>query len=158
MLTLAVSQGFGRPLIGLASDRWGRLNVCGISTLIAGVSSLVIWIPAGQHYAGLIVYSLFGAFAGSLWPTVAPVGAEIVGIKVLPSGMFPARSKRRHLLTATALSIFWLVLVLPATFAQPIAQVIKKPGPDGYLGVQILTGVMFLVSFVCCGYLASPCL
>lgn len=81
-----MSQGIGRPLIGLASDRWGRINVCGISTLIAGVSSLLIWILAGQHFAGLIVYALFGAFAGSLWPTVAPVGAEIVGIKFLPSG------------------------------------------------------------------------
>lgn len=130
---LNLSQGIGRPLIGLASDRWGRINVCGISTLIAGVSSLLIWILAGQYFAGLIVYALFGAFAGSLWPTVAPVGAEIVGIKFLPS----------------ALSIFWLILVLPATFAQPIAQVIKQPGRDGYLGVQLLTGFMYLLSFIC---------
>lgn len=46
------------------------------------------------------------------------------------------------------LSVFWLVLVFPATFAQPIALVIKQPGADGYLGVQLLTGFMYIISFI----------
>lgn len=85
-LWFPVSQGIGRPLIGLASDRYGRINVCTISTLIAGLSALAIWLPAGQYYPGTIVYALFGAFAGSLWPTVSTVGVEVIGIQLLPSG------------------------------------------------------------------------
>ena len=73
-------------MIGLFSDRIGRINIAGLSTLIAGLAALVIWIPGGKSYGGLIVYALFGLFAGALWPTVAPVGAEVVGIQLLPAG------------------------------------------------------------------------
>lgn len=33
------------------------------------------------------MYTLFGGFAGIIWPCVAPVGAEVVGLQLLPSGM-----------------------------------------------------------------------
>lgn len=33
------------------------------------------------------MYALFGGFAGIIWPCVAPVGAEVVGLQLLPSGM-----------------------------------------------------------------------
>ncbi|KAL2760043.1 hypothetical protein ACRALDRAFT_2038769 [Sodiomyces alcalophilus JCM 7366] len=129
---LNLSQGIGRPLIGLASDRWGRINVCGIGTLLAALSTLFLWTFAGKHYPGTIVYALFGAFVGCIWPTVAPVGAEVVGLQMLPS----------------ALSIFWTILVLPTTFAQPIALAIKTPGPDGYRRVQLLAGFMYIGAFI----------
>lgn len=87
-LLYQVSQAVGRPIIGLASDRYGRINVAGISTLIAALSTLLIWTLAGKSFAGTIVYTLFGAFASSMWPTIAPVGTEVVGIKTLPSGKF----------------------------------------------------------------------
>lgn len=98
-LPATVSQGIGRPLIGLTSDKYGRINIAGLGTLMAGFSCLFLWIFAGKTYAGLIVYALFGMFAGVIWPCVAPVGAEVVGLSMLPS----------------ALSIYWLGLVLPAT-------------------------------------------
>jgi hypothetical protein len=50
-----VSQGVGRPLIGLSSDKYGRLNIAGLGTLAAGLSCFFIWIFAGKTYAGLIV-------------------------------------------------------------------------------------------------------
>lgn len=85
-LSITVSQAVGRPLIGLASDRFGRLNVAGISTLAASISTLLIWTLAGKSFAGTIVYTLFGAFASNMWTTVAPVAAEVVGLQTLPSG------------------------------------------------------------------------
>lgn len=94
-----VSQGIGRPLIGLFSDKFGRFNVAGLGTLMAGIAIFFLWILAGKHFAGLITYAVFGMFAGIIWPCVAPIGAEVVGLQLLPS----------------ALSIYWLVLVLPAT-------------------------------------------
>ena len=72
-------------------------------------------------------------FAGALWPTVAPVGAEVVGLNLLPS----------------ALSIYWLFLVLPSTFAEVIALELKNPGPDGYLDVQAVAGTLYVISFFC---------
>ncbi|WJG35420.1 major facilitator superfamily transporter [Fusarium oxysporum Fo47] len=127
-----LSQAVGRPLIGLASDRFGRLNVAGISTLAASISTLLIWTLAGKSFAGTIVYTLFGAFASNMWTTVAPVAAEVVGLQTLPS----------------ALSIFWIVLVLPTTFAEPIAVSLKTEGTNAYLEVQLFVGFMYLAAFI----------
>jgi MFS family permease len=81
-----VSQGIGRPLIGLVSDKFGRLNVAGLGTLVAGLTAFFLWTFAGKAYSGLIVYSVFGMFSGIVWPCVAPVGAEVVGLQLLPAG------------------------------------------------------------------------
>ncbi|KAJ9157310.1 MFS general substrate transporter [Pleurostoma richardsiae] len=128
-----ISQAVGRPFIGLFSDRIGRLNMAAIGTGIAGIAALFLWTFAGKYYAGLIIYSLFGCTAGILWATVAPVAAEVVGLQVLPS----------------ALSIAWLVLVLPATFAEVIGLSLRKSGVNGYLDVQMFSGVLFIAAFAC---------
>lgn len=47
------------------------------------------------------------------------------------------------------MSITWLALVLPATFAEVIGLSLVTPGENGYLHVQIYTGCMFLVAFIC---------
>jgi len=82
-----LSQGLLRPVIGLASDRLGRINVAGVGTLLAGLSAFFLWIFAAGHFPGLIIYALFGGFAGVIWPCVAPVGAEVVGLQLLPSAL-----------------------------------------------------------------------
>lgn len=83
---IAVSQGLGRPVIGFYSDRIGRINVAALCTLTAGVAAFFLWIFAGQHYPGAIIYALFGAFAGCIWPCIAPVAVEVIGLQLLPSG------------------------------------------------------------------------
>ncbi|CAK7231140.1 hypothetical protein SBRCBS47491_007831 [Sporothrix bragantina] len=128
-----LSQGLGRPMIGFLSDPVGRLNVMGLGTLTAGLSALFIWIFAGKYYAGLIVYSLLGAFAGLMWATVAPVTAEIVGIPLLPS----------------ALSVLWILLVAPATCAEVIGLSLRiGTGPNSYLHVQLFAGFCFIAAFI----------
>lgn len=72
-------------MIGFFSDRVGRINIAGLSTLIASLAAFLLWILAGKHYAGAIVYSLFGVFAGCIWPCIAPVAVEVVGLQLLPS-------------------------------------------------------------------------
>ncbi|AEO65814.1 uncharacterized protein THITE_2113289 [Thermothielavioides terrestris NRRL 8126] len=134
-----LSQGLGRPLIGLISDRFGRINVAAIGTLVAGMAAFFLWIFAGSHFAGLIVYALLGAFAGIIWPCVAPVGAEVVGLQLLPS----------------ALSIYWLLLVLPATFSEVIGLSLRTSGANPYLNVQAFTGTMYIASFLCLWVLRS---
>jgi hypothetical protein len=73
-------------MIGFASDYFGRINVAGFNSLVAGMAALFVWIFGGKNFAGTIVYAMFGAYAGSIWATVGPIGVEVVGIQLLPSG------------------------------------------------------------------------
>ena len=96
---LNLGQGLGRPLVGIFSDKAGRINLAGLCTFIAGLFCLVIWIFA-KSFGVLIFFAIIvGTVAGTYWTTIAPVGAEVVGLRELPS----------------ALSINWIFLVLPTT-------------------------------------------
>jgi hypothetical protein len=70
---------------------------------------------------------------------VGPVGAEVVGIPDLPS----------------ALSIVWLVLVLPCTFAEPIGLELRTTSGDIYLRAQIFTGFMYIGAAICMWFLRA---
>lgn len=96
---LNLGQGLGRPLVGISSDSAGRINLAGLCTLLCGIFCFFIWIFA-KTYGVIIFFAIVvGTVAGTFWTTIGPVGAEVVGLKELPS----------------ALSIVWLALVLPTT-------------------------------------------
>ena len=96
---LNLGQGLGRPLVGIFSDKAGRINLAGFCTFAGGLFCFVIWIFA-KSFGVLIFFAIIvGTVAGTFWTTVGPIGAEVVGLKELPS----------------ALSIVWVVLVVPAT-------------------------------------------
>lgn len=96
---LNLGQALGRPPIGYFSDSIGRLNMATTMTFFGGLFCLVIWMFA-KSFGVLIFFSLVGGMvAGTFWTTVAPVTTEVMGLRDLPS----------------ALSITWLVLVLPTT-------------------------------------------
>ena len=68
-------------------------------TFLAGLFPLVIWMFA-KSFGVLIFFAIIGgSVAGTFWAIVGPVTAEVLGLRELPS----------------ALSITWLVLVLPTT-------------------------------------------
>lgn len=119
----------GRPFIGHFSDTFGRINMAGAMTLLCTIFCFGLWIPA-QSYGPLLAFSLFaGALCGTFWCTVTPVLAEVVGIKKMTS----------------TFSVICLALVLPTTFAEPIAlQMVKEDGSTDYIGAQIFVGFMFL--------------
>ena len=96
---LNLGQGLGRPMVGIFSDAVGRINIAGFTTLLAGLFCFLIWIPA-KNYSVLILFALLvGSVGGTFWTTVAPVEAEVVGLRDLPA----------------ALSIMWIVLSIPTT-------------------------------------------
>lgn len=96
---LNLGQALGRPPIGYFSDTLGRLNMAGLMTLLPGLLCLLIWVFTNS-YSLLLFFALVGGMvAGTFWAVVAPVGAEVVGMRQL----------------ASALSITWVVLVLPCT-------------------------------------------
>lgn len=107
---LNLGQGLGRPLVGIFSDQTGRINIAGACTFICGLFCFIIWIFA-KSFGVLVFFAIIvGTVAGTFWTTIAPVGAEVVGLKELPS----------------ALSITWIFLVLPTTCE--LSQHIKAAG------------------------------
>lgn len=96
---LNLGQGLGRPLVGMLSDRAGRINIAGLLTFFCGFFCLVIWIFAKNFGVLIFFATLVGTVSGTFWATIGPVMSEVVGLKELPS----------------ALSLTWLVLVVPTT-------------------------------------------
>lgn len=73
---LNLGQAVGRPLVGIFSDRAGRINIAALLTFVCGLFCFVIWIFA-KSFGVLIFFSLIvGTVAGTIWTTIAPVGAE----------------------------------------------------------------------------------
>lgn len=131
-------QAIGRPLIGYFSDNFGRMNMAGSMTLVAGVLPLAVWVNAKSY--GLLVFFAIteGLVAGNFWATIAPLMAEVVGLRDVPSG----------------LNLMWLAMALPATISEPIAlQIVSSTG--SYLGSQLFTGVAYIAAAVCMVFLVS---
>ncbi|KAF2486783.1 major facilitator superfamily domain-containing protein [Neohortaea acidophila] len=127
-----LGQFLGRPPIGYFSDTVGRINMAMATTFVCGFFALVIWIFA-KSYGVLIFYAIIGGTcAGTFWTCIAPVTAEIVGLRHVPSG----------------LNLMWLTIGLPVTFSEPIALEIVD-GTHSYLGTQLWTGFMYIAGSVC---------
>ncbi|TFK47248.1 MFS general substrate transporter [Heliocybe sulcata] len=135
---LSVGMTVGRPLVGYFSDSVGRINMAGIVTFVTGLTCFIIWIPA-KTYGVCVFFALVnGAICGSFWSCVGPLAAEVVGLGNLPS----------------ALSLVWLSVVIPCTFAEAIAFALRRgTGPNSYIIVQAFTGVMFVVASMCLVFL-----
>ncbi|KAI0204987.1 major facilitator superfamily domain-containing protein [Astrocystis sublimbata] len=128
-----LAQGLGRPAVGLSSDVVGRMNIAQLCTLWCGLLCLFVWTFGTRTLAGCIVFALLsGSVAGTIWATVTPICAEVVGLAMIPS----------------ALSMTWIVLILPATFAEVIGLSLRTPGTYGYRDVQLFTGFMYIGAFI----------
>lgn len=129
---LNLGTGIGRPLIGLASDRFGRIEVAATLTLTCGLLLIAIWIPADSYGVLLFYAILSGAMLGVFWMTVAPLCAEVAGLREVPS----------------FLSLQWLTGVLPTTFAEVIALYLRKPekGRWAYIYPQVFAALAYIVA------------
>lgn len=129
-----LGQMMGRPFIGLASDRWGRINLAAICTATCGIFCLCFWIPSEvvpSSFGLLIFFSIVGgALAGTFWATVPAVEAEVVGIRDLGS----------------ALSWTWIIMVPPVTCAEAIALEVRRSGAMEfvYIYAQIFCALSYI--------------
>jgi MFS family permease len=123
---LNLGLGFGRPLVGYMSDRFGRINMATFTTALCGVLCLAIWVPANSYGVLLVFAFSAGTVMGTFWGTVVPVTAEVTSLQRLPS----------------TFGMICLPLVLPTTFAEAMA--LELVSTKGYLSAQIFTGFMFL--------------
>ena len=153
---LNLGQGLGRPLVGIFSDKAGRISLAGLCTFVCGLFCFFIWIFA-KSFGVLVFFAIIvGTVAGTFWTTIGPVGAEVVGLKELPS----------------ALSLVWIVLVLPTTcmlhdcacthlsylanvdpVAEPVALELRQANGNTYLHAQIFTGFMYVAAGLCMWFL-----
>jgi MFS family permease len=64
---LNLGTAVGRPIIGLLSDRLGRIEVAGVLTLCSGLACFALWLPA-TNYAVTILFALAnGCVVGVFW-------------------------------------------------------------------------------------------
>lgn len=124
-----VGLAVARPLTGYFSDTFGRINIAGLLTLLCSISCFALWIPTSS-YAPLLAFSLIsGALCGTFWATITPVLAEIVGIRKL----------------ASTFGVICLAMVLPTTFAEPVAvSMVGGHDATNFTNAQLFVGFMFL--------------
>lgn len=64
---LNLGSAVGRPLVGLLSDRYGRVEVAALVTFFNTIAIFAIWLPA-RSYAVTVVYAVIsGAMLGVFW-------------------------------------------------------------------------------------------
>ncbi|ORZ26895.1 major facilitator superfamily domain-containing protein [Lobosporangium transversale] len=72
------SSAVGRVLMGLTSDYIGDINTLFISSLIASLSVLVVWMLAGTSIPVMVIFCvIFGFFSGSYVAIVPTVAAHL---------------------------------------------------------------------------------
>ncbi|KAH7310760.1 major facilitator superfamily domain-containing protein [Stachybotrys elegans] len=129
---LNLGAAVGRPVIGYLSDRYGRVEVAGITTFSCGVLVFALWLPTTNYYILIAFALLSGAILGIFWAVISPLVAEVVGLKESPA----------------FLTMIWLSVVLPSLFSEVIALELRQPslGSRSYLNAQVFTGVSYLAS------------
>ena len=102
---LAAGQIIGRPLWGQALDKGGRINMVIVSYIICGIATFAIWFSA-RSFGVLALYAIIqGMTGGTVVSTSTPIAASVLGEENIGS----------------ALSIYWLAMVIPSLVAQPLA-------------------------------------
>ncbi|EEP80963.1 conserved hypothetical protein [Uncinocarpus reesii 1704] len=129
---LNLGQGLGRPVVGLISDRFGRINMATFFTFVCGLLCFAVWIPSFNMGVLSFFAIIVGTVAGTFWATAAPVCAEVIGMQELPAG----------------LSITWVLLVPPTTVSEPIAVLLKDDSKNNwvYLYAQIFAGLVYVAA------------
>ena len=64
---LNVGTAIGRPIIGIFSDKWSRIDTAGSLTLLCGVSCVAFWLPATSYGLTAFFVILCGAVVGVFW-------------------------------------------------------------------------------------------
>jgi predicted MFS family arabinose efflux permease len=64
---LNLGTAVGRPIIGVLSDRYRKIDTAGVLTLLCGVSCFVFWLPATNFGLTVFFSLLCGAVLGVFW-------------------------------------------------------------------------------------------
>ncbi|EFQ29608.1 major facilitator superfamily transporter [Colletotrichum graminicola M1.001] len=64
---LNLGTAVGRPLIGIASDRFRRIDTAGMLTLLCGIICFAMWLPATTFASTVAFAFICGAILGVFW-------------------------------------------------------------------------------------------
>ncbi|CCE86507.1 Piso0_005002 [Millerozyma farinosa CBS 7064] len=126
----------GRPVVGYLADRYGIFTVPCIVYLVCAIFALAMWIPA-RNYATVIVFAIIeGALMGSIYSTVAPMVARIVGMSKMN----------------VAFCMLWVCVgsggIVSPVIGLSLTDTAGGVDPKMYLNCSIFTGVAFFASFI----------
>ena len=64
-----LGMGVGRPMIGLASDRYGRFNIASIASVLGGLFCLCMWTNVNDTPGALYAFAFLGGvtITGTFW-------------------------------------------------------------------------------------------
>ncbi|KAH8904073.1 MFS transporter, MCP family, solute carrier family 16, member 6 [Coniochaeta sp. PMI_546] len=133
---LNLGTAVGRPIIGIFSDRFSRINTAGVLTLVCGLSCFAFWVPASGFGLTVFFSLLCGAILGVFWmlttsQTIGPLCVEVAGLKSLPS----------------LLSLCWSTIVIPTAVAETIALYLcDLNATRPYLYAQIFAGLAYVIA------------
>ncbi|KAG0680260.1 hypothetical protein C6P40_004665 [Pichia californica] len=129
----SVAQTIGRPLLGLVSDKIGRVNTTVIFTLILTILVFFFWIFITTYSELLAFAFLAGLILGVNWVNFGPMTADIVG---------GGGQDLSH-----AISIQMFTGGMPLLIAELVGLKLKRPEMGKpFLYCQILCGVASIVS------------
>ncbi len=64
---LNLGTAIGRPMIGVVSDRYGRMETAGFITFFCSVTCFAIWLPAKSYGVTIFFAIVVGAILGVFW-------------------------------------------------------------------------------------------
>ena len=123
---------FGRIIPGHLGDRYGVFNVMIVSTVITGIISLCLWLPAHGNAPVIVFAALYGIASGTCLSILAALVAQISDVREL--------GLRTGALYAAA--------SFGALVGSPIGGAIVAHENGGFSGLKIFTGVTLLVGAV----------
>lgn len=128
LVYMNITSSFARIFAGVMAKWFGTYNVMIVSTIMAGLSSLCIWIPAGTSYGTILAFAVvFGFFSGSCM-SIAPLTVSHVA---------SVSNYGKRYGTAYAIVSLGVLTSLPIGGALT---------GDQFFGCKVATGVAFLAS------------
>lgn len=123
----------GRLLPGYYSDIIGAFNTCLIAVIVCGISTICVWLPAGDTAAGIIIFSILFGFGSGTAIAIAPVCI---------SRMCKTQQYGRYYATS------YTVVSFACLIGIPIAGSIVQASGGSYTGLIVFTGVIFFASAI----------
>lgn len=93
---LNLGTAIGRPIIGIVSDRWSRIDTAGVLTLACGLSCFAFWLPATSYGLTVFFAIICGAIVGVFWMVRCPSVIIEITNRLFPDHRTPLRRSRRH--------------------------------------------------------------
>lgn len=111
-----VGSFFGRPLVGLISDRVGALTTTAIAYLLSALFVFAMWIPASNFATLVALCVIMGGLMGSVFATMPTVLSKLFGLTKVN----------------IALGMSWIFLGISGITA-PVIGLTLKTGNSGYV-------------------------